>query len=487
MRNCMWFRSDLRVEDNTALAEACRSATDGVVGVFVVCADQWRGHDYAPARVDLILRTLAELSERLAGLNIPLRVVEAARAGDVAGLVAKEAAACGCGAVFANAEYEVDETARDAAAARECAAAGLGFHLRHDQTAIEPATIRTGEGRFFSVFSPFRKAWLRRGAEEGGVSLRPAPGKQKPISIERTAVPARVKGFESRVPAEVWPGGERHALSRLRTFAKEGLEGYKVERDYPGRAGTSRISPYLTVGAVSTRQCVHAALSAAGLEAKGLDVKGHERMPAGPGHWVSEVVWREFFTHVLVGWPRVCMGRAFQIHTERLRWSENEEHFRAWCEGRTGVPIVDAGMRELLATGWMHNRVRMITAMFLTKNLFIDWRRGERFFMRNLVDGFLASNNGGWQWSASTGTDAAPYFRIFNPISQSEKFDPEGSYIRRWVEELRDVEGPAVHQPHDERKGLPGMLRMKIEYPEPIVDLSASRERAIAAFQALRA
>jgi deoxyribodipyrimidine photo-lyase len=170
------------------------------------------------------------------------------------------------------------------------------------------------------------------------------------------------------------------------------------------------------------------------------------------------------------------------MQTERITWNDNAAHLEAWKAGRTGIPIVDAGMRQLLATGWMHNRIRMVTAMFLTKNLFIDWREGERFFMRHLVDGFFASNNGGWQWSASTGTDAAPYFRIFNPVSQGQKFDADGEYVRTWVPELRAVTDGAIHELHE----MPRLLRSQIDYPDPIVDLGESREKAIEAFKSLR-
>jgi deoxyribodipyrimidine photo-lyase len=488
MRSMVWFRSDLRTADHAALHHAAKAtgATSGVIGLFIISPDQWRGHDYAPARVDLILRTLRELSASLAALNIPLIITTAARAGDIPSMVVEAAREYQCSDVFVNREYEVDESRRDETTADLLRAYGLGFHAFHDQVAMDPASIRTGEGRFFSVFSPFRKAWLRRWTELGGVPLFPTPKACKPTGIAPSPVPAKVAGFDSKVPSDLWPAGERAGLKRLRAFAADTIGAYKSERDYPSIDGTSAMSVYLGVGAASTRQCLHAALDAAGLDAKALDPKTFEKMPPGPGHWLSEVVWREFFTHVLVGFPRVCMGRAFQSHTDRIVWSENREHFRAWCRGLTGVPIVDAGMRQLVATGWMHNRVRMITAMFLTKNLFINWRWGERFFMQNLVDGYFASNNGGWQWSASTGTDAAPYFRIFNPVSQSQKFDEAGTYIRRWVPELRGVEGAAIHMPFDEEIGLPPMASGKLDYPRPLVDLSASRDAAIKAFQALR-
>jgi deoxyribodipyrimidine photo-lyase len=199
-------------------------------------------------------------------------------------------------------------------------------------------------------------------------------------------------------------------------------------------------------------------------------------------HWISEVLWREFYVNVMVGFPRVCMHRAFQLNTEAIVWNDEPNLLEAWKHGRTGVPIVDAGMRQLLRDGWMHNRVRMVVAMYFTKDYFLNWRLGEKWFMQNLIDGFLASNNGGWQWSASTGTDAAPYFRIFNTYNQSEKFDPDGAYIREFVPELRGVEGPAIHDP----ERLPGLLRSRLDYPKPLVDRVKAREKAIDAFRKLR-
>jgi len=221
---------------------------------------------------------------------------------------------------------------------------------------------------------------------------------------------------------------------------------------------------------ISPHDCLRAAIKANGGKLRngknGLDT------------WISELIWREFYRHILVGYPRVSMSQPFKAATRKIKWNSNDEHLAAWKEGRTGFPIVDAGMRQLQAEGWMHNRVRMITAMFLTKDLFMDWRLGEQHFMRHLIDGDLASNNGGWQWSASTGTDAAPYFRIFNPTSQSTKADPDGDYIRRYVAELSEVTGKAIHDP-------PADLREKLGYPLPLVDHKKARQAAIEAFKGL--
>jgi deoxyribodipyrimidine photo-lyase len=466
------------VGDNTALHAACSGTDSGVVGLYLITPEEWRAHDLSANQVDLRLRCVRELSASLARLNIPLLVVRVPTSADVARTVVRVAKEHACDRVHFNREYEIDERRRDEAVVAACAKAGIVAEGHTDQSLLEPGEVRTGEGAWYTVFTPFKKACIARMKERGVPGMVPVPKKQAKLKLEPSEVPAAVAGFGAKVEASRWPAGEEHAAGALRRFRERGMGGYKERRDFPGdEEGTSRLSAYLAVGAISPRQCLHAAMEANAGSASPLDA-GNQ----GATTWISEVLWREFYMHIMVGFPRVCMHRAFQPATERLRWSEREDHFEAWAAGRTGIPIVDAGMRQLLATGWMHNRVRMITAMFLTKNLFIDWRRGERHFMLNLVDGFLACNNGGWQWSASTGTDAAPYFRIFNPVSQSQKFDPEGTYIRRWVPELAGVRGEAIHEPWS----LPVFSRSRLEYPEPIVDLSASRRRAIEAFQALR-
>jgi deoxyribodipyrimidine photo-lyase len=223
---------------------------------------------------------------------------------------------------------------------------------------------------------------------------------------------------------------------------------------------------------ISPRQCLHAALQ----------VNRGEFDSGNPGAlcWINELLWREFYKHVLVGYPRVSRQRAFRPETEAVAWRQAPGELAAWQQGRTGIPLVDAGMRQLLATGWMHNRLRMVTAMFLTKNLLIDWREGERFFMQHLIDGDLAANNGGWQWSASTGTDAVPYFRLFNPLSQAQRFDAEGRFIRHWLPELDGLDDRALHNP-----AALGGLFGAAAYPPPIVDLASSRERALQAFKNL--
>ncbi len=487
MRALVWFRSCLRTTDHAALSAATRNATKGVVALFVVSPGEWRAHDYAPVKVHFILRTLAELSAQLQSLNIALVVRIAATAQDVPKVVAKVMKEFECDEVCFNREYEVNEAARDAKVREVCEKAGVTVREYTDQSLIEPGDVRTGEGRYYTVFTPFKKSAIAH-LQKRGVAEYPAAKKQKEMVGAPDEVPTGLKEFESDVPAETWRAGEKHAKKRLAAFAQKSIHTYKLSRDFPAMDGTSTLSPYLAIGAISPRQCLIAAMEAnrefsrGGASATmGLETwldSGND----GCLCWISEVLWREFYIHILRGFPRVCKHRAFQPATERIVWNENAEHLEAWKQGKTGVPIVDAGMRQLLATGWMHNRVRMITAMYFSKNLFLDWRVGEKWFMQHLVDGFLASNNGGWQWSASTGTDAAPYFRIFNPVSQSQRFDMEGKYIRKYVPELAHVAGDAIHEPWT----MPALARSRFEYPEPIVDLSKTRARAIEVFGKLK-
>ena len=294
------------------------------------------------------------------------------------------------------------------------------------------------------------------------------------LTIAADPLPGEVEGFArpSQALRDLWPAGEDEARQRLATFADQQIDYYQDERDFPAKPGTSQLSAYLAAGVISPRQCLHAALQSNQGE--------FESGSPGAVTWINELLWREFYKHILVGYPRVSKQRAFRAETEALAWRQVPEELAAWQEARTGLPIIDAAMRQLLETGWMHNRLRMVVAMFLTKNLLIDWREGERFFMRHLIDGDLAANNGGWQWSASTGTDAAPYFRIFNPLSQSEKFDREGLFIKHWLPELAGLDKKAVHNP-----AALGSLFGVAGYPKPMVDLGRSRDRALAAFRNL--
>jgi deoxyribodipyrimidine photo-lyase len=473
MRTLMWFRADLRVRDNRALSAAAAAATDGIVAVFAICPEQWRAHDWGPRRVDFLLHNLAMLSDELNRLHIPLLLIQTPRFDDVPAALFRLSEQHGCGRLYFNDEYEVNEFKRDAAVERLFASHGVPVRRFCDQTILDVSEIRSSSGGFYSVFTPFQRAWQTKYEREGvGEALDPPP-RQPKLKIERDFIPSELPGFELRGQRlDAFPAGEDQAKKRLVKFLDERIERYEENRDYPAVRATSGLSAYLALGVISPRDCFRGALRPYSGDLEEAD--------DGTRAWITELIWREFYRHVLIGWPRVCRNRAFLPETERIRWNVNEKHFEAWTLGRTGVPIVDAGMRQLAELGWMHNRVRMIVATFLAKNLFLDWRLGEAFFMRNLVDGDFASNNGGWQWAAGTGTDAAPYFRVFNPFAQGQKFDPEGDYVRTYVPELARLTGKQIHAEPEKRD-----WSRRVDYVPPIVDVSETRKLAIERFAAV--
>lgn len=469
----IWLRSDLRAQDNTALTAAMERGP--TLAVYLLSPAQWRSHDDADCKVDFWLRNLVELEQALGELNVPLLIREADTWDQAPEVLAKLCTQFKVEGLHLNQEYGINETRRDQAVQKAMEKAGVHFNSYLDQLLFKPGSILTKTGNYFQVFTQFKKVCYTRMHEAMPHPIR-TPKAQPAQSIKSDTVPDQVKGFAtpSKALRDLWPAGEAEARRRMDAFADEQISYYKTERDFPAKPGTSQLSAYLAAGVISPRQCLHAALASNQGEFETGDV--------GTVTWINELLWREFYKHTLVGYPRVSRHRAFRPETEALKWRDAPEELRAWQEARTGLPIIDAAMRQLLETGWMHNRLRMVVAMFLTKNLLIDWREGERFFMRHLIDGDLASNNGGWQWSSSTGTDSAPYFRIFNPLSQSERFDPEGVFIKRWLPELADMNKKQIHDPSSI-----GDLFGAADYPKPIVDLSKSRARALAAFKALPA
>ncbi|HET8731861.1 MAG TPA: FAD-binding domain-containing protein [Moraxellaceae bacterium] len=494
-RRLVWLRADLRHIDNTALLAACQESADEVACVYAITPAQWAAHDVAPVRVDFERRQLHALRHDLDALGIPLLMIHVPDYAGLPSALVDLARKHDVSDIHANRQYEVNEQARDVNVQQRLRAAGVTFHLHEDQCLVPPGTVLKADGTFYSVFTPFKRVWLQR-LEVAGAPPRPAPNRRRSAFTQSDAVPDHFPSYPAAVHTsaadtsalgtatavianakkidvtEWWPAGENAALDRLRQFAATCIRNYDTQRDFPGHDGTSRLSPYLAAGILSPRQCLNAALRAR---------SSHPPGSNGVDTWISELCWRDFYKHVLVGWPRVSRHRPFRLETDPVRWRHDKEEFGRWCEGRTGFPIVDAAMRQLNATGWMHNRLRMIVAMFLTKDLLIDWRWGEKYFMQHLIDGDLAANNGGWQWSASTGNDAAPYFRIFNPVTQGRKFDPDGTFIREWVPELRHFDGD-VHDPHSQ-----GQATLFTDYPPPMVDHSAARERTLTEFQRVRA
>ncbi|WP_194789891.1 deoxyribodipyrimidine photo-lyase [Pseudomonas sp. UFMG81] len=467
----IWLRNDLRIDDNTALTAA--SQRGPTVALWIASPGQWQAHDDAACKVDFWLRNLRQLRPALEALNIPLLVRTTETWDEVPQVVLDVCRQLRIEAVHWNDEYGVNEARRDQTTARRLEQAGIASHGYIDQLLFQPGSVLTRAGHYFQVFSQFKRVCLEhlhRSLPARADRVRA----QQPLAIKSDPIPQHFPGFDGtpQTLREHWPAGEDEAHRRLARFVDERIDDYPQQRDLPAKPGTSELSPYLAAGVLSPRQCLHAALAS-----------NHGEFDSGnPGvqTWVNELLWREFYKHILVGYPQVSRHRAFRAHTEALPWRHAPEDLEAWKQGRTGFPIIDAAMRQLLHTGWMHNRLRMIVAMFLSKNLLIDWREGERHFMRHLIDGDLAANNGGWQWSASTGTDAVPYFRIFNPVTQARRFDPHAMFIRQWLPELRDLDDKYIHYPVKT-----GDLFATNYYASPIVDLESSRQRALEAFKGL--
>lgn len=412
-------------------------------------------------RVTFIHRSLAELDASLASHGSRLVVLHGDPVTELTALVAR----LGADALFAAADYEPYARRRDAAV--QVALADTAVRWVRDSVGLAPDEVLTAAGGPFQVFTPYRRAWLARFDPARDAARHVADvGRFIPCpAIEGQSAPWTLAdiGFEEDEP---WvPAGEAAAGARLKAFARD-LGSYAARRNLPAVDGTSILSPHLRFGTVSTREALRLAWPA-----------GDD----GSEAWLSELIWRDFFQHVLFHFPEV-VNVPFQHRFRRLVYPGLPAHFEAWCSGQTGYPIVDAAMRCLNETGWMHNRLRMIVASFLTKDLLIDYRRGEAYFAEKLLDFDLASNNGNWQWAASVGADAQPYFRVFNPVRQSEKFDPDGIFIRRFVPELRALNGPAIHfpsaasPPELEAAGI----ELDKDYPMPIVDHTVQRKLAIA-------
>jgi deoxyribodipyrimidine photo-lyase len=462
-RGLHWFRNDLRLRDNTALKALAAQAAEWLP-VFVLDPRILAGAGVGEPRTRFLLDCLGRLNRDLEKRGVPLLV----RKGRPEAVLPKLLRETGARLLSFNEDTTPFARRRDAAV-QQAVERGAGQVLaRLDHVVFQSSEVRSKTGGAYSVYSPYRKTWWRQWNQEPRLPVRlgrlppPIPG----FSADRIPDP-RQFGIGTRA-CDIPTGGEEAAKRRLDRFLETAAGRYHEDRDRPDRDGTSRLSAYLRFGVISLRQCFERAEEAAHVD---------PASQRGVSKWLDELVWREFYSAILEEHPRV-LRENYRREYDALVWNDDPEGFEAWCEGRTGYPIVDAGMRQLRATGWMHNRVRMIVASFLTKDLLIDWREGERFFFERLVDGDPASNNGGWQWAASTGTDAQPYFRIFNPLAQGRRWDPEGRYVRHWIPELREVPDPHAHAPWE--SGLPG------EYPPPIIDHAERRELALERFSDAR-
>jgi deoxyribodipyrimidine photo-lyase len=457
-----WVRRDLRRSDNQALTAAMRQA-EQVIPVFILDPKLLNSAYNGEKRTAFLFQGLQALDNdlRRGGSYLVVRRGEPVQA---LKLLLNET---GAEAIFAEADHSPYARCRDLNASRE-----LPVHFTPGVTVHSPETVVKADGTPYTVFTPYSKAWL---AQPWPGNPLPAPREfHTPAGVQSERIPDSPQ-LGAQVP---FKAGETEAQRRLDEFSERLIYGYAENRNRMDLAGTSGLSPYLRFGMVSSRQAVAAARRADAL-AEGATARRSAET------WLNELIWREFYIAILYHYPYV-RHTAFRPALRSIPWINDGADFSAWVQGLTGYPVVDAAMRQLLLTGWMHNRARMISASFLTKDLLVDWRRGERHFMQHLVDGDPAANNGGWQWTAGTGTDAAPYFRVFNPVLQSKKFDPSGAYIRRFVPELANVPDDYIHTPWmmtaEKQKECQCLIGK--DYPAPILDHQLARERVLMAYKA---
>ncbi|MET3512692.1 deoxyribodipyrimidine photo-lyase [Pseudacidovorax sp. 1753] len=478
-RGLMWFRRDLRVQDNAALYHALRSCRE-VVCAFVFDRAILDALPRRDRRVEFIQESVLQLQAALRSMGGDLVVRHAVAEEEIAPLARQLEVQ----AVFANRDDEPAALDRDAQVLGALANAGVSFQTFKDHVVFERDEVLTQAGGVYSVFTPYKRAWMAKA--EDAFYLSPYPVERYADALiptpaeHRTEVPALADlGFEPTNLHELGLGGGMAGARQLFDEFVGRIDRYDSTRDFPAVRGPSYLGVHLRFGTLSIREAAATAHALAGNGSR------------GAATWLGELIWRDFYAQVMAHRPDLAEGKSYKPEYDRIRWHHGkhaDQLFAAWCEGRTGYPLVDAGMRQLVQSGYMHNRLRMVTASFLCKDLGLDWRRGEAFFAEHLNDFEFASNNGGWQWASSSGCDAQPYFRIFNPVTQSERFDPEGKFIRRYVPELARLSNKMIHAPwlakpvELEAAGL----RIGQDYPAPVVDHGEARQQTLARYAVAR-
>ncbi len=459
----VWFRRDLRVTDHPALHAAAAETGGNVIPLYVVSTWRQQHRWTGEPRQRFLSGSLHSLARNLETLGARL-IVRHGRAAEVIERVLLES---GAQSIFFHVDPDPFGVATEERVSTLARARGVAVHALRGGVGIhERDLLRTGAGKPYRVHSPFARSWVKLPLSE---PLRRPTRLSTPTGLASEGPPDLAHWGLTQNPAvEIPEPGERAARLRLTRFLAGPIASYAAKRNLPAGTTTSRLGPDLRFGLLSAREVVHEARRTW----NSLDAAGRK----GADTFVGEIIWRDFYLQLLWHFPEV-LEHEFNADYRGLPWQENNEGFARWCAGETGFPFVDAGMRQLNATGFMHNRVRMVVSMFLTKDLHLDWRLGERYFMQRLVDGEIASNNGGWQWSAGCGADAAPYFRIQNPWTQGANYDADGSYIKEWIPELRDVPAARLHQP-----ATPG-LRLARDYPLPMLDHAREREETLRIFK----
>ena len=466
MKALVWLRNDLRMDDNPALREACKLSEE-VHAIYIYSQNQNKEHNEANCKIDFFIENLKDLSKSLSKVNIPLTIIDSDGFNDNPEIIKKYIELNSIEKIFWNNQFGEDEINRDESVKDLLQNSNIEIKTFDEQVVFEPGSILTGEGKPYSVFTPFKRKWIEN------FTLDKLDIEFKYTEKKSTKIKSNINDFNFNfqkthsVDMSLWPIGENEAQMRLQSYLDKNIFKYAQDRNDPIIDGTSRLSAYLASGIISPKRCI--------LEALKLNNFELDSGEKGIVKWIDEIIWREFYKNIMFSFPKVSRGQPFQEYTKKIKWRFNEEELNTWKLGNTGFPIIDAAMKQLTKEGWMHNRLRMVVAMFFTKNMLHDWRLGEEFFMQNLIDGDFSSNNGGWQWSSSTGTDAAPYFRIFNPLTQSKNFDSNGLFIKKYINELKDLDKKDIHDPDES-------IRNHRNYPSQMLDLKQSRLRAIDAF-----
>ena len=464
-----WFRRAVRLDDNRALLAALDQA-ETIIPVFVLDPTILTHPTTGPARTRFLFESLMDVDKSLRAKGSRLIVRHGKPVEQLERLVEET----GASALFFGRDYEPYSRERDKAVTDAMTARGVAVQTENDHLLAEPGDVVAKGGVHYTVFTPYKRVWFERAVDEPPDAPDRFPVVPKAVSSDGLPTDTNDEGV-TIPPSGQTPrvsGGEAEARRWLDTFLDACATDYKTQRDFPAAEGTSRLSAYLRMGVLSPRRAV----SDVRRRRASLGKEGQVSVDA----WLSELAWRDFYYQILWYHPHVA-GGAFRPAFDDIEWENDETLFEAWCAGKTGYPFVDAGQRQMNTEAWMHNRARMVTASFLTKDLLIDWRKGERYFMQKLIDGDLASNNGGWQWAAGTGTDAQPFFRIFNPVTQGEKFNPNGDYVRHYVPELANVPLRFLHKPWEMSRAEQEAAGCVIgrDYPAPVVDHKVQRAKAL--------
>lgn len=463
IQNLVWLRHDLRIEDNPAIDYASNNGKFRVI--YIITLKQWIKHNVSDASIGFRLARVKELAKECGDLGIDFDILEVDFFSQVPQLLKDYCKSKDIESLWFNKETPVDENKRDREVKQTLEDVSINVHAKpYDLIVSQP--VYNLAGGPFKVFTAYYKRWLKMLQNQNN-EVFDSPVNQGSITNNNTTI---IDGIDCKFRIDIWPVDSEGIHKRFNHFTHGKIFDYESLRDFPNSPATSLLSPYLAMGMIGPRQCLEK------VRVSYEKSKNHDNEQWLNDPWLRELTWRDYYRQLMIHFPHVSKNQDFKSNTKNIPWKDEGKEFKAWSEGQTGFPIIDAAMRQLNQTGWMHNRLRMLAASFLTKLLFIDWRVGEKYFMRTLIDAEHSANNGGWQWSASTGCDSAPYFRVFSPTRQSEKFDKTGEFIRKFVPELTSIDNKAIHNPSIAQ-------RLSCDYPAPVVDYKMARVRAVELFK----